>query len=130
MSKFNYPIIVRPLSSEEGGGYLAEFPDLPGCIADGETIEEAISEAGDALKAWLKVAEERNHPIPIPSISENFSGQTRLRMPKSLHAQLSLHAKQEGVSLNSLVNAMLERELGREEARAAIMRAKNAEART
>ena len=33
---------VRPLSDEDGGGYLATFPDLPGCMADAETIEEAV----------------------------------------------------------------------------------------
>ena len=38
--KIDYPFIIRPLSKEDGGGYLIEFPDLPGCISDGETIEE------------------------------------------------------------------------------------------
>jgi len=40
-----YPFIVRPLSKEEGGGYLLEYPDIPGCMSDGETIEEAIANA-------------------------------------------------------------------------------------
>lgn len=33
----DYPIEVRPLAEEDGGGFLATFPDLPGCMADGET---------------------------------------------------------------------------------------------
>ena len=53
MSELKYPIAIRPLSSEEGSGYLAEFPDLPGCITDGETVEEALHAAEDALQAWL-----------------------------------------------------------------------------
>ena len=53
MSELKYPISIRPLTSEEGSGYLAEFPDLPGCIADGETVEEALYEAEDALQVWL-----------------------------------------------------------------------------
>jgi antitoxin HicB len=49
---------VRPLSSEEGVGYLVEFPDYPGCIADGETPEDAIREARDALASYLTTVEE------------------------------------------------------------------------
>ena len=48
-----YPVNVRPLSSSEGGGFRVEFPDFPSCMADGETIEEALKEAEDALKAWM-----------------------------------------------------------------------------
>jgi hypothetical protein len=44
-----YRFTVRPLSADEGGGYLVEFPDLPGCMADGETIDEAITNAQDAM---------------------------------------------------------------------------------
>jgi antitoxin HicB len=49
---------VRPLSPEEGGGYLLEFPDYPGCIADGETPEDAVREARDALASYLATLEE------------------------------------------------------------------------
>lgn len=37
--KLDYPCAVRPLKKDEGGGYLVEFPDLPGCVSDGETLE-------------------------------------------------------------------------------------------
>ena len=46
----DYPFTIRHLSKEDGGGYLIEFPDLPGCMADGKTVEEALHEAEDALK--------------------------------------------------------------------------------
>lgn len=39
---YDYPFFVRPLNSDEGGGYYIEFTDLPGCISDGDTVEEAI----------------------------------------------------------------------------------------
>jgi antitoxin HicB len=45
MSDTQYRFTVRPLTEDEGGGYLIEFPDLPGCISDGETIEEALPTA-------------------------------------------------------------------------------------
>jgi len=53
-----YPFTIRPLSEEEGGGYLIEFPDVPGCISDGETPEEAIRNGRDALKACLATMRE------------------------------------------------------------------------
>jgi antitoxin HicB len=69
MSKLKYKIVIHPLSTEEGGGYLAEFPDLPGCMADGETVEEARHQAEDALKSWLATAEEFGDPTPKPGSS-------------------------------------------------------------
>ena len=112
MNNLPYPISLRPLTEAEGGGYLVEFPDLPGCVADGATIEDAIENSQDALKSWLKTAEEFGDPIPEPSIPSKYSGQWRLRIPKSLHAALVLKAKQEGVSLNTLAATLLAANLG------------------
>lgn len=55
---------VRPLTEEEGGGWLVTFPDLPGCMSDGETVEEAIQNAVDAEKSYLLAAEEFGPPNP------------------------------------------------------------------
>ncbi|MCW5588339.1 MAG: type II toxin-antitoxin system HicB family antitoxin [Legionellales bacterium] len=111
--KLHYPFNVRPLSKEEGGGYLVEFPDLPGCFADGNTVEEALQEAEDAMLSWIKTTEEFGDEIPAPSIADHYSGQWRLRIPRSLHAELALRAKQEGVSLNTLAATLLASGLGR-----------------
>jgi antitoxin HicB len=107
MKNLKYPALIRPLTAEEGGGYLIEFPDLPGCIADGKTIEEALQEGRDAVKSWIKTAKEFGDPIPEPGISSKYSGQWRLRIPKSLHASLAMRAKYEGVSLNTLAATLL-----------------------
>ena len=112
MNDLKYPAAIRPLSENEGGGYMIEFPDLPGCVADGETIEEAIESAKDALDAWLKTAEEFGDEIPEPTLPINFSGRWQLRIPKSLHAALVLRAKQEGVSLNTLATILLAQSVG------------------
>ena len=49
---------VRAMTEEEGGGYLVTFTDLPGCMSDGETIEEAVVNAADAENEWLLASEK------------------------------------------------------------------------
>ena len=109
-----YPVEVRPLAQEDGGGYLATFPDLPGCMADGETPEEAIQHGLDAAMSWLKTAKEYGDLIPSPTESQDNKLMTLV--PKSLYARLSIRAQEEGVSMNSLVIAYLAEGLGRREA--------------
>jgi antitoxin HicB len=53
-----YRITVRPLSKDEGGGYLVEYPEIPGCMSDGETVEEAIANGREALRDCLEVFKE------------------------------------------------------------------------
>ncbi|MDF1794984.1 MAG: toxin-antitoxin system HicB family antitoxin [Coxiellaceae bacterium] len=113
MNAFEYPITVRPLPQEDGGGYLAEAPDLAGCIADGETIAEALHDIELAIKAWIATATEFGDPIPKPSVAMNYSGQWRIRVPKHLHAALALQAKEEGVSLNMLATTLLAESMGK-----------------
>ena len=108
-----YPFEIRVLSSEEGGGYLIIFPDLPGCMSDGETIEEAIINGTDAEAAWLRATQKWGDPLPKPG--EGPSGKFVQRLPKSLHARLVARARQEGVSMNTLVTAVLAEALARKE---------------
>ena len=105
---------IRPLSAAEGGGYIVEFPDYPGCIADGATPEEAIDEGRDALKSYLATLEELGRPVP--ATGEVYGGQWRQRVPKSLHAALARRAKREGVSLNMLATTLLAEGIGRRSA--------------
>ena len=114
-TRLDYPFQVRPLSAEEGGGYLIELPDLPGCMADGETIDEAIANGADALRSWIETAKEFGDPVPPPSrpSDETYSGRWNMRVPKSLHRRLVERAKAEGVSLNTLALALLAEGLGR-----------------
>ena len=112
-----YPFTIRPLSQDEGGGYLIEFPDVPGVMSDGETPEEVIANGRDALKCTLLTFKEFGDPIPVPGAVSSASGQWRQRVPRSLHARLVERARQEGVSLNTLVTAMIAEGLGRRQRR-------------
>src|SRR5690349_14143004 len=102
-----YRPVFRRLSEDEGGGWLVEFPDLPGCMADGETLEEALAASKDAVAAWIATAEDEGLPIPEPSSDTAYSGKWVQRVPKSLHARLAERAREEGVSLNTLVTSLL-----------------------
>lgn len=110
---FEYPFELRPLSADEGGGWLITFPDLPGCMSDGESPEEAVANGRDALAAWIAAARQAGREVPRPG--ELPSGKFVARIPRSLHARLSARAKQEGVSMNALVSAFLAESLGRRE---------------
>ena len=67
MNSYRYPLIVEPLPSEDGSGFVAFAPDLPGCMSDGETPSEAVTNAQDAIATWIDAARELGHPIPAPS---------------------------------------------------------------
>lgn len=113
---------TTPLAKEDGGGFLITFPDLPGCMSDGETIEEAITNGRDAFVAWISAAADMGKPIPKPAAKPveliEASGKFVARLPKSLHARLVAKAKQEGVSLNTLVLTFIAEGLGQKEPRA------------
>lgn len=82
------------------GGYAVSYPDLPGCVSCGETLESAVQNGEDAKKAWFSAALEDGIDIPEPNQLEQYSGQFKLRIPKSLHRQLAEHSKREGISMN------------------------------
>lgn len=114
MTRADYPFTIRQLSEDDGGGYLIEYPDLPGCMSDGSTVEEAIENGRDALEAWISAAKASGRVIPSPGDLDAQSGKWLQRVPKSIHYRLVEQAKREGVSLNTLVVSMIAEALGRE----------------
>ena len=88
------------VEDKEEGGYVVSYPDLPGCITCGETIEDAVVNAVDAKKAWIEAALEEGIEIHEPDNLEHYSGQFKLRIPRSLHRSLAEHSKREGISMN------------------------------
>jgi antitoxin HicB len=63
----DYPFEVRPLTAEEGGGFLITYPDFSDCIADGETVEEALENGKDALQATIAALKAKELSVPAPS---------------------------------------------------------------
>ena len=66
MNPEDYEVAIVPLSDEDGGGFAAVVPELPGCRSDGETPQEALANAYDAIGCWLEAAEEMGRPAPRP----------------------------------------------------------------
>lgn len=66
MNELGYQPNISILPAEEGGGYLIEFPELPGCISDGDTIDEAIANGKDAILCWIETAKQHGDEIPQP----------------------------------------------------------------
>jgi antitoxin HicB len=118
---------MRPLSEDEGGGWMITFPDLPGCMSDGETPEEAMVNGRDAVAAWIEAVRASGRKIPSPG--EPASGKFIARVPRSIHARLAARAKQEGVSMNALVSVFLAESLGRREASSIVASRKSDRAR-
>ena len=114
MSKLtDYPFEVRPLSTEEGGGgYLISFPDFAECISEGESVDEAIENGRDALKATVAALKAKKMSVPAPNSGGVASGKFVARVPKTVHAQLATRARAEGVSLNALVLTFIAQGLG------------------
>lgn len=110
-----YTHVVEPLSEEDGGGFLITFPDLPGCMSDGETIEETIVNGRDAFSTWMSARADMGKPVPKPTRHGESAQPVRMmqRLPRSLHAELVARARAEGTSLNTLVTMLLAEGLGR-----------------
>lgn len=66
MNPQDYEVDILPLSEEDGGGFLAVVPDLPGCKSDGASPQEALENAYDAIGCWFEAAEELGRTVPKP----------------------------------------------------------------
>jgi predicted RNase H-like HicB family nuclease len=76
-----YPFEVASLPTEEGGGFVVTFPDLPGCVADGATEKEAIAQARSAFHVWMESMIGDDRPIPLPG-SAGRAGSPPLPEPR------------------------------------------------
>jgi len=105
-----YTIELKP---DTEAGHFVRVKELPGCMSQGDTAEEALEMIRDAMKLWLEVSLEQGMSIPEPAPEEEYSGKFVLRVPKSLHHELVEQAEQEGVSLNTYCLTVLAKAVGR-----------------
>jgi predicted RNase H-like HicB family nuclease len=99
-----YSVTLYP---DPEGGYVAQIKDLPGCLTQGETLEETMANINEARELWIETAYEAGDDIPLPISDDSYSGRLLVRMPKSLHRRLAETAEREGVSLNHYIVSLL-----------------------
>lgn len=100
------------LVPDPDGGWFVSVKELPGCMSQGETQDEALEMIRDAMEGWIAVALEDGMKIPEPRTLEDYSGKFVVRMPRSLHRALVERAAEEDTSLNQYVNVLLARAVG------------------
>jgi predicted RNase H-like HicB family nuclease len=110
-------ILARPYSrvlvpDSESGSITARILEFPGCIAEGDSVEEALQNLEKAASGWIEAALDLGQEIPVPRVENEYSGKYPLRMPKSLHRQITEMAEQEGTSINQFIVAALAEKAG------------------
>ena len=107
----SYPVTLVREDSDEGT-WLASVDALPGCVARGATPDEAVERAKAAVAEWTAAARREGRDVPEPKSPQSHSGRLLLRMPQTLHAELSRVAERENVSLNQFITDVLAGALG------------------
>lgn len=130
--KLIYPACFYPC---EEGGYTVVFPDLPGCITEGDTLTEAVNMATEAASGWLLDSIEKNQPIPqvsdiksiVPDEYENgfvsiisldldeYSkkyGNKAVKKTLTIPAWLNTAAEKENVNFSQILQDGLRKRLG------------------
>ena len=82
----DYPIVIVPLSGEEGGGFLGFVPDLYGCLSDGETEEEALANVKLAIHEWIDVQQKRGIEVPKPGTAAHRSAEREKKLSDAIKA--------------------------------------------
>ncbi len=90
--KPEYPVVLRPLSADDGDGWVAIVPDLPGCMSDGKNAYEALKNAEGAIEEWKDAARQMGRPIPHPddSLKRSFDE----AVPDHIRRQAEAYARQ------------------------------------
>ena len=95
------------LIPEEKGYYFAEIEEFDGCLAQGETAEEALKNIEISKEMWLTSMLGKKMEIPEPATLKEFSGRFMVRIPASLHRRIASLAKKENVNIDQMVLFLL-----------------------
>jgi antitoxin HicB len=107
-----YHLLLVRDNDEKGRPWTASVEELPGCTSRGSTSEEALSGIREAMTGWITAALQEGREIPEPKSATSHSGRLLLRMPRTLHADLTRASEREGVSLNQFITDVLASAVG------------------
>jgi len=108
-----YPIRLYQRSDGTEEYWFAEIPDLPGCVSDGVTPDEAVRSVNEAKVLWIEAQIRDGYEVPEPFEPHPYSGKLLLRISKVLHRRLSEEAQLEGVSINQSIAGKLAGKVGK-----------------
>lgn len=109
------PLYTRRLTPDEDGGFTATIHEFPGCIAEGDTADEALANLEKVAAAWIQSAIESGFKIPPPVDFDGASGKIALRVSRRIHKEAMERASLEGISLNQLVSVAVASYLGQQD---------------
>lgn len=95
-----YTTIIEAINDESGFYYTGRIMEFEGCLADGDTKEEALQSLQEAMELWIETKLANGFEVPEPLSESSIPDKFTLSLPKTLHQRLTLEAKNEGVSLN------------------------------
>lgn len=107
---------TRRLTPDEAGGFTATIQEFPGCIAEGDTADEALRNLEAAAASWLEVSLAHGREVRDPISFDGNSGKIALRIPRGLHRQVSELAEIEECSVNQLLTAAIASYVGQMQA--------------
>ena len=106
-----YTITLERWDEPDKTYWVARVLELPHCLTDGYSPEDALAEIKEVKREWLETNLKLGNDIPEP-MSRHYRGQLRLRIQPSLHRALAQRAKIEEVSLNKYMNTLLAQGVG------------------
>jgi len=111
-SYIRQPYHIELVKDDAGDGWTAQVEELQGCAATGATADEAVGRVEAAMRDWVADALAHGREVPKPRSATSHSGRLLVRMPQSLHAELSRAAEREEVSLNQFITSSLASAVG------------------
>jgi antitoxin HicB len=102
-----YHLLLVRDGEEKGKPWAASVEELPGCTSRGKTSDDALNGVRAAMTGWIETALQEGREIPEPKSATSHSGRLLLRMPRTLHADLTRASEREGVSLNQFITDVL-----------------------
>jgi len=102
----------RVVTPDSDGSFLAEIIEFPGCLAVGDTKEEALANLERVAESWVENTLAKGQRVPDPVDNVGFSGKLVLRMPKTLHKKAANYAARDGVSLNQFIVSCVSEHVG------------------
>jgi predicted RNase H-like HicB family nuclease len=105
-----YSRVIIP--DPDSGTFTAQILEFPGCIAQGDTLEEAYAQLELVAASWIQTALDQGQEIPAPYVNHEYSGRIALRIPRSLHQQVTLAAERDDTSINQYIVMAISEKIG------------------